>query len=110
MEVPKECLTLWERAGDAQALLTYLSAIKGALAKAQDEKDELFVEVDFNASLANVKQLYADLERAKPYAVCPTCQGKLFKTCLSCKGRGFVSQFYWSNIVSQEVKDMRKKL
>jgi hypothetical protein len=110
LEVPAESLDLWNRGGAAQEVLTYLSAIRGRIKKAQDEADPLFVEVDFTDSLAKLNQVYEDMKRAKPYAVCPTCQGKLPKGCLSCKGRGFVSEFYWNNAVPAEVRTLRSTI
>jgi hypothetical protein len=107
LEIPREVESLWSRMPEAQDLLTKLSAIRGALRKAQEDKDILFVEVDFTDSLAKLNQVFVDLQRAKPYAVCPTCQGKLPKGCLLCKGRGLISQFCWENQVPEETRNMR---
>ncbi len=107
LEIPKEALAGWARGQEAQELLTYISAIRSRIKKAQDSKDLLFVEVDFTDDLAKLNQVYIDLQRAKPYAICPTCQGKLAKDCMSCKGRGFVSQFYWEHMVPEETRKLR---
>lgn len=108
LEIPKEILPLWERGNEAQELLTYLSALRSKIKKAQEARDPLFVEVDFTDDLANLNKVYTDLSRAKPHAVCPTCQGKLPKDCMACKGRGFVSEFYWMHCVPAEVRAMRE--
>lgn len=104
--VPPECVKLWERAHEAQAILSMLSDIRGTLRKAQSETDKLFVEVDFTANLAHLNQVYLDMEQAKPYALCPTCSGINFQGCLTCNERGFVSKFYYEHKVSQETKDI----
>ena len=106
LEVPPECLPLWQRIPEAQAMLSNISTLRGSLRTAQTESDPLFVEVDFTGCLANLNQVYVDLQRAKPYAVCPTCAGLESKGCLTCKGRGFVSEFYWRNCVPEETKQL----
>jgi hypothetical protein len=108
LPIPKEIEPLWNRMPEAQDLLTKLSSVRGVLRKAQDEKDILFVEVDFTDSQAKLSQVFIDLHRTKPFAVCPTCQGKLPKGCLLCKGRGFISKFCWDNQVPEETKNMRR--
>lgn len=108
LEVPTECLALWNRGDDARQIVTYASAIRGRLKRAQEEKDLLFVEVDFTDNLAKLNQVILDLQRARPHAICPSCQGKLQKDCTTCKGRGFVSEFYWNTCVPDEVKALRK--
>jgi hypothetical protein len=108
LEVPVESRALWNRRQDALNLINSISDVRSFLKRCQDSKDPLFVEVDYTDDLANLNQVYVDLKRAIPYAVCPTCQGKQPATCTTCKGRGFVSQFYWDNCVPQEVKDLRK--
>ena len=104
LEVPREILALWNRSDEAQSLLTYLSAVRGALRKAQDEKDILFAEVDFGDDLAKLNQVYTDVQLARPFAVCPSCNGKLLSKSCICHGRGFVSEFYWKHNVSEETK------
>ena len=104
LPIPPEIQTLWNRSSDAQELLTHLSIIRGALRRAQDTKDILFVEVDFNDNIAKLNQVYADVQCAKPFAVCPACNGKLLSKSCICHGRGFVSEFYWKHNVTEETK------
>ncbi len=106
IEVPPEILELWNRTADAQEFLSTISQLRGALKKAQAEKDILFVETDFTNNLAMLNQVYVDLAQAKPYAVCPECNGVKPKGCSVCSGRGFVSEFYWIHKVPQETKDL----
>jgi len=107
LSVPQECLALWQRGNDAQELLTYISAIEMRVKKAQDEDDPLFTEVNFTDSIAKLRAVYVDLRLAKPYAICPQCNGKLASGCTLCTGRGFISQFMWQHIVSEETRALR---
>lgn len=108
LEVPPASLTLWNRMPEVQQLLTMLSAVRGALRKAQEDKDALYAEVDFTDSLAKLNQVYVDVQTAKPFAVCHSCNGKIPTKSCACKGRGFVSEFYWKHAVPAEVRKMRE--
>lgn len=106
LEIPPEVQTLWNRLLEAQHLCTQISVVRSALRKAQDEKDKLFVEVDFTDNLAKLNQVYIDLKRAIPFAICPSCNGVEAEGCATCKERGFVSQFYWDHNVPAETKTL----
>lgn len=106
LSIPKEALPLWNRMSEAQEPLTLISAVRGILRKAQEEKDPLFAEVDFTNNLAILNQLYADVQLAKPFAVCPECSGVDSKGCTVCRSRGFVSEFYWKHNVPEETKTL----
>lgn len=107
IEVPPEILDLWKRCmADGQEYLSTTSCLRGSLKKSQAEKDLMTVELDFTNDLAILNQLYIDLAQAKPYAVCPQCNGVKPKGCSVCSGRGFVSEFYWKNKVPKETKDL----
>jgi len=107
IEVPVECVDLWQKGGFARELLGLASSLKAALMKAQDNKDPLFVEVDLTDNIAKLNQIQLDMKRAIPYAVCPDCQGIIGK-CNTCKGRGFISKFYWDTFIPEEKKALRK--
>lgn len=107
VEIPREIVVAYNRGHEAVELLTYLSSVRSALKKARDESDKLFTEVDFTDCIAKLDQVHADVSRAKPYAVCPTCAGKIVEGCLSCKDRGFVSEFYWKTFVPEEIRKLR---
>lgn len=106
LEIPPEVLTLWNRGQEAQDILTKISAVRGALKSAQEEKDILFTEVDFTDNLAKLNQVYLDLQQAKPFAVCPSCNGISSDDCPTCRSRGFVSEFYWKHKVPAEIKEL----
>jgi len=90
-------------------MLTVLSRIKGALRSAQDNKDLLFAEVNFSSALSQLDQAWYDIKTAKPFAVCPTCQGQLPEKCALCKGRGLISEHRWNTCVTREDKEFRTR-
>lgn len=108
IDVPLESVELWRRGSEVQELSTYLASVRATLTKAREDKDPLFVEVDLTNNIALLSQVYTDIRRAFPHAVCPSCQGKMAKDCATCKGRGFVSEFYWKTFVPEETKRLRK--
>lgn len=107
--IPPAVLPLWDRAEEFWAVIHPLSVIRGILQKAQDESELAFVEVSFSSVKGNLDQAFVELKTVKPHAVCPTCQGLNVKKCAMCKGRGFVSKFYWDTCVSKEAKEMQCK-
>lgn len=107
--IPPAVLPLWDRAEEFWAVIHPLSVIRGILQKAQDESELAFVEVSFSSVKGNLDQAFVELKTVKPHAVCPTCQGLNVKKCAMCKGRGFVSKFYWDTCVAKETKEMQCK-
>ena len=107
--IPTQLIPLWQRADEVQEMLTSLSRVKGALRSAQDNKDRLFAEVNFSSALSQLDQAWTDIKTAKPFAVCPTCQGQLPDQCTLCKGRGFISEHRWNTCVTREDKEFRFK-
>jgi len=105
--IPTQLIPLWHRADEVQEMLTTLSRVKGALRTAQDNKDKLFAEVNYSSALSHLDQVWTDVQTAKPFAVCPTCQGQLPDKCTLCKGRGFISQHRWNTCVTREDKEFR---
>ena len=107
--IPTQLIPLWQRAGEVQEMLTVLSRIKGALRSAQDNKDLLFAEVCFSSALSQLDQAWTDIKTAKPFAVCPTCQGQVSDKCTLCRGRGLISEHRWNMCVPREDKEFREK-
>jgi hypothetical protein len=107
--IPTQLIPLWQRAGEVQEMLTGLSRYKGALRAAQENKDLLFAEVNFSSALSQLDQAWYDVKTAKPFAVCPTCQGQLPDKCTLCKGRGLISEHRWNTCVTREDKEFRSK-
>ena len=119
IQVPEEITTYWDSTfAEAQRLLNLTSETRTRLKRAQDTKEPAFCEVDLTDAIAKLDQVYADLKRMKPYAVCPDCNGipsggaNGFQKkgtpggCGTCKGRGFVSEFYWKTFVPAEKKEI----
>lgn len=106
--IPSAILEDWKRAADYASVLRQISAIKSGLKKGLDESDLIFAEVT-NTTVSTLANAYGDLKRVLPYAVCPTCQGRTPKKCATCRGRGFVSEFYYTTCVPEETKRLREK-
>ena len=107
--IPTQLIPLWQRADEVQELLTILSRVKGVLRSAQDKGDMLFAEVCFSSALSQLDQAWTDIKTAKPFAVCPVCQGQVPDQCTLCKGRGMLSEHRWNTCVPREDKMFRAK-
>jgi hypothetical protein len=107
--IPTQLIPLWQRADEVQELLTVLSRVKGALRSAQENRDMLFAEVNFSSALSQLDQAWTDVKTAKPFAVCPTCQGQIPDKCTLCRGRGLISEYRWNTCVTREHKEFRFK-
>ena len=105
--IPTQLIPLWNRSGEVQEMLTVLSRIKGTLRAAQESRDLLFAEVLFSSALAQLDQAWYDIKTAKPFAVCPNCQGQVADKCLLCRGRGIISEHRWKTCVTREDKELR---
>lgn len=109
--VPEKALRYWERREEVQGLLTTVSRLRTLLKAAKDNKDLLFVEVTqhdstFQGVMASLDQCYASIKRAKPFCVCPTCQGRLVEKCAICGGRGIISEILYQRVPT-EIKKLR---
>lgn len=107
--IPEKALPYWNRKQEIQDILTELSKLKGLLKAKQEEDDPMWREVNFSGAIADLSRLWTNIQTAKPYVVCPTCQGKLPEKCAHCRGRGLLSEFRWS-AVDKDTKAMREKL
>jgi hypothetical protein len=107
--IPTQLIPLWQRADEVQEMLTTLSRVKGTLRAAQENRDKLFAEVNFSSALSQLDQAWYDIKTAKPFAVCPTCQGQLPDKCTLCRGRGLISEHRWNTCVTREDKEFRQK-
>jgi hypothetical protein len=107
--IPTQLIPLWQRANEVQEMLTGISRIKGGLRAAQENRDKLFSEVNFSSALSQLDQAWTDIKTAKPFAVCPTCQGQLPDKCTLCRGRGLISEHRWNTCVTREDKEFRQR-
>jgi len=69
----------------------------------------LFAEVNFSSAHSQLDQAWYDIKTAKPFAVCPTCQGQLPEQCTLCRGRGLISEHRWNTCVTREDKEFRER-
>jgi uncharacterized ParB-like nuclease family protein len=99
--VPPALAETWNRRQEVQDLATALSAVRSAIRKAQEEKDPLFGEMNFSSALSHLDMAYKEIAAAKPWCVCPSCQGI---GCRMCKGLGLMSQYRFDSVVPGEMK------
>ena len=105
--IAREC---FKRAPEVQEMLTTISTIKGRLEQAQKQKDLMYVELSYSTTIGDLEKVYASIKMAKPYALCPQCQGHPDVTkCSLCRGRGVISQFRYDHAVPVEFKKMVTK-
>jgi len=107
--VPTQLIPLWKRGDEVRKVLTNLSRLKGLVRSVEEKRDMLYAEMHFSSALAQLEQLWADFKTAKPFAVCPTCQGQVPDQCTLCRGRGLISEFRWNTCVTREDKEFRTK-
>lgn len=108
--IPPRIRALWEESDViARECLSALSKLRGLVRQAQETKDPRFVGVSFSSTMQGLDQAYGALECAKPYAVCPTCQGQTPDNCGTCHKKGMVSEFFWKTCVAEEMKQIRFK-
>jgi ParB-like chromosome segregation protein Spo0J len=107
--IPEELAPLWARKPEVEALLRHISEARCAVKAAAQQSDILFAPTNLNGVLADLNNAYTLTQLSVPYAVCATCQGRTWDTCLSCKGRGFLSKHHFDRCVPEELKAIRAK-
>lgn len=114
MVIPAEIRDDWQEAhllGNEMEIS--LSHVRQQVLAGRDEQGAIAIkamsELAFDSTLAQLSQAKMDVRRIFPHAVCPTCQGVAREDCIMCGGRGFISEFYWTKIVTKEVREMREK-
>lgn len=111
---PSPASTTWLRMDEIQEMLTALSKIKGRVERGcspgnPKDADLVYTEINFSAFVADLQSAFQLLKVALPFAVCPTCQGRVLSPCTTCGGRGMVSEFYWKHKVPEKTKEIREK-
>ena len=104
-EIPDKALPYWKRKQEAIEFVSAISKLKHRLSEAQNNKDLMFTEVNFNALQADLSNAENSLSVIVPYAVCWGCQGKLVESCRVCRGRGVTSKFMYQS-ASKKYRDM----
>jgi hypothetical protein len=109
VDVPKALIPLWDRGSEISGVLHTLSGVKAALRAAQAQDDPLWRQVNFTAALADLSKCWTAIQVAKPYAVCPQCQGHPeVQKCRLCLNTGIIGKFRYQS-VPKELLDVRKK-
>ncbi len=111
--IPDEILAEWQRAETVGKRLRGLAReIKNTVeqgfsgAKQDKLKDPIYAEVG-NTIIAEAGSLAYTLDSIIPYALCPSCQGRLAKNCTLCRKRGWISRFLWNSpAVSKETREL----
>jgi uncharacterized ParB-like nuclease family protein len=110
--VPKESLTSWSEAeSKADELISHVTWLVKQLEAKQEENHLMFAEVGkgMDNLIAKAKAVRGELELTMPYAVCVSCNGILeVSDCTTCRGRGWLSKFYYNNHVPEETKNIRE--
>jgi hypothetical protein len=113
--VPEEIRPMWERRHEADEVLALLASVRTRMLAAHRSDDPLWFGFNHSSSFALSNQLYANLREVEPFAVCPACGGgpdmmpEKSAACGTCKGRGFVSEFFWNTCVPEEARALRVK-
>jgi hypothetical protein len=107
--IPASVLPLWDDAEEVRGQVAALTSLRGMLTRAEEGKSPMYAEINFSVIKAALNQAIADWERAVPFAVCPTCSGESARaTCGTCHSRGFVSEFFWKNLVDIDTRKLRE--
>lgn len=106
IEIPPEIEQLWVRGrNDINELVDNVSQLIGVYEEYEKTSDPLFAEIGKGMGnlIAKLKAVRQETELAIPYTVCPTCNGVLdTDQCPICKGRGFISKWYFDNHVPDD--------
>ena len=99
VEVPQRLIPLWLRGREIAEVLWTLSKVKGALKVAQEQDDPLWRQVNFSAVIGDLQKAWTGIQVAKPYAVCPQCQGHPeVSKCRLCLGTGIIGKFRYQTV------------
>jgi hypothetical protein len=109
--IPPGILADWDRAVKVgNHLRSLASEIKVTVERGLADKDIIYGEI-LNPTISEAISLHYTLSQILPHAVCPTCQGKLPKTCVLCRKRGWISKYLFNSpSVSQATKAIISKV
>jgi hypothetical protein len=105
-EIPENVRPLWDQASALRVHIAAISRMRGEIRRAQEEQSAAFAEVQLNLVHAELNNLYTHMTVIEPYAVCPTCQGRITTGCRTCYARGYISEFRWKTAIPQQTKDI----
>lgn len=107
LPIPPEIQVFWNRNEEIVHLLDMVKMVRKAIEKGQENGDLIWKMMDRQGTISRLKMVEEEIECAKSFAVCPDCNGVLFKDCQTCKGRGSLSEFWW-NQQPEEVRKLRE--
>lgn len=106
--IPADVYEDWQAAESFSDLLRDLHRIKLRVEKGLEDGELAFRELT-NSTVAELTNVWGDLQRLIPYALCPTCQGHGRKKCTLCKQRGFISKFGYEHWIPKTAREIREK-
>lgn len=109
--IPEPAMETWNRRNEVKPKLDWLYDLRQWAEDMQGSDDPLFAEIVFSGLKLDIEKVIMMLKGAVPHAVCTTCQGMAPKTCVTCKGRGMLSEYVYehSPAIPEEMKAMREK-
>lgn len=109
-EIPKHRVEFFEKSvTSGREILTRVSSLRGALKRAQDNKDAQYAFVSISTTMSLLNNLYGELSALVPHAVCPYCQGQTSDHCMTCRKTGFLPKHQWDHAVPSDLKAVREK-
>ena len=92
---------------DGEKLRRHLAAVSDVrcyVRNAVETKNPLYLGVNNSALQMALDRAYGELAAARPFAVCPFCQGLAADSCRACKGVGFLGKDAYYRIVPKELQ------
>lgn len=102
-KIPAEMQAIWERREEPMRYMKELARMENELKERQQAKDEVFSVLNYSDVISRLQYLHMVFKQSQLWALCPSCQGRGRQNCAHCKGRGFLSQFAWSNVPDKEL-------
>lgn len=102
--IPPDMLPDWDRAAEVGSRLrSCAQEIKLTVERGIADRDIIFGELT-NHTASEAASLRYTLTHIDPYAVCPSCQGKIRENCQFCKRRGWISKYMFESPAVDEAK------
>lgn len=114
--LPAVSIPFWNRRDEIQALMTHVSAVRGALKHYQDDKDDMLSDLH-NALSQDLSRVFVSLADRKPWAVCPYCNGTFQyedeygkHECKACHDTGLMAKSLYERVPTQFLAARKKAL
>jgi len=96
--IPTDVVPDWDRAHDIGVeLQSLVSKVKCRVALGIKDGELAFREIT-NPTVSDAEGLHYTLSQILPHVVCPTCQGRGRKACMTCRQRGWISKYLYGAI------------